>query len=218
MIKQKFTHKEAGFTIVELMIATMVFSVILTMITFGVISFSSRYYKGVNASATQNTTRTIVDTVTQAIQFGTASVTPSGANNFFCAGGLVFMFDTNGVMFTGAPGQRGVYVAPKNTEVCQNQSLTGGKQLLANRMRVTSFSLAPVAGVADMYQLRLVIAYGNDNVLCAPSLPQACNPSASYTATNFINRPDVKCFAGSGNQYCAVSRLTANVQKRVVPN
>lgn len=60
-----------------------------------------------------------------------------------------------------------------------------------------------------MYRAQVVIAYGEDNALCAPSLPMGCSPSASYSAVNFINRPDVTCKPGNGNQYCAVSRLTA---------
>ncbi len=98
---------ERGFTIVELMIATLVFSVILTVVTMGVISFSNRYYKGVHASTTQNTTRNIMDTITQAIQFGEARVDPSGANNFFCAGGSVFMFDASGAMYDVPRGSEG---------------------------------------------------------------------------------------------------------------
>ncbi len=217
MIKKLIGHQR-GFTIAELMIATLVFSVILTVVTMGVISFSSRYYKGVHASTTQNTTRNIMDTITQAIQFGDARVDPTGANNFFCAGGNVFMFDTSGVMYEGSVGQRGVYVAPKDRDACQNQLLNSGRQMLGKRMRITTFSVSPVASVPNMYRAQLVIAYGEDNMLCAPSLPQGCSESANYSAANFINRPDVRCKPGSGNQYCAVSRLTANVQKRVVPN
>jgi prepilin-type N-terminal cleavage/methylation domain-containing protein len=209
---------ERGFTIVELMIATLVFSVILTVVTMGVISFSNRYYKGVHASTTQNTTRNIMDTITQAIQFGEARVDPSGANNFFCAGGSVFMFDASGAMYDGLAGQRGMYVAPKVGDACVDQALTGGRQMLGKRMRIAAMSVTQVAGVSTMYRAQVVIAYGEDNALCAPSLPMGCSPSASYSAVNFINRPDVTCKPGNGNQYCAVSRLTANVQKRVVPN
>ncbi len=208
---------QRGFTIIELMVSTLVFSVILTVVTMGVISFSNRYYKGVHTSATQSVARNIMDTIAQGIQFGPAIVTPSGANNFLCAGGNVFLFDNNGVMFTGIAGQRGVYVTPKTGDVCVNQALTGGRQLLGNRMRVTSLSVSPLAGVANMYQVNVVVAYGEDNVLCAPSLPQQCQITANYTAPSFINRPDVACKPGSGNQYCAVSRLQASVQKRVVP-
>lgn len=57
--------------------AMLVFSVILTVVTMGVISFSNRYYKGVHASTTQNTTRNIMSTITQAIQFGEARVDPA---------------------------------------------------------------------------------------------------------------------------------------------
>lgn len=218
MNRRQSYGKQSGFTIVELMIATMVFSVILTVITMGVISFSNRYYKGVHASTVQNTTRAIMDNITQGIQFGTATVTPSSGNNFFCAGGSVFMFDANGVMFTGSSGQRGVYVTPKTIDPCQNQPMTGGRQLLGNRMRVTFLSVSKLPGFRDMYQVRLAVAYGDDDVLCAPSLPQGCLVTASYTSTNFINRPDVACKPGNGSQYCAVSRLTANVEKRVTPN
>ena len=217
MMKKLSIHQR-GFTIVELMIATLVFSVILTVVTMGVLSFSNRYYKGVHASTTQNTTRNIMDTITQAIQFGDARVDPSGANDFFCAGGSVFMFDNNGVMYDGSVGQRGVYVTAKSGDACQNQALSNGRQMLGKRMRIASLSVSPVAGVDNMYRAQLVIAYGEDNVLCAPSLPQGCTASANYSSANFINRPDVRCKAGSGNQYCAVSRLIANVQKRVVPN
>lgn len=219
MTDTSFRRNASGFTIVELMIATMVFSIILTVVTMGVISFSNRYYKGVHASATQSAARNITDTITQAIQFGSATVTPtSSTTSFFCAGGSVFLYDTSGAMFTNSVGQRGVYVTPKTGDVCADQPLSGGRQLLGSRMRITSLSVSPLSGVANMYQVNVVVAYGEDNVLCAPSLPQQCLASANYTAPSFINRPDVACKAGSGNQYCAVSRLQASVQKRVVPN
>lgn len=215
---KKLSIHQRGFTIVELMIATLVFSVILTVVTMGVLSFSNRYYKGVHASTTQNTTRNIMDTITQAIQFGDARVDPSGTNNFFCAGGSVFMFDSSGAMYDDSGGQRGVYVAPKTGDTCLDQPLTGGRQMLGERMRVAAINVTQVAGVDNMYRAQIVIAYGEDNVLCAPSLPLGCTAGANYSAANFINRPDVTCKPGSGNQYCAVSRLTANVQKRVSPN
>ncbi|QQS20359.1 prepilin-type N-terminal cleavage/methylation domain-containing protein [Candidatus Saccharibacteria bacterium] len=218
MTRHSVRRHSGGFTIVELMIATMVFSVILTVVTMGVISFSNRYYKGVHTSATQSAARSIMDTITQSIQFGSATVTPSGSNNFFCAGGSVFLFDTNGVMFNNTPGQRGVYVTPKTGDACVDQAVTGGRQLLGNRMRVASISVAPLGGVPNMYQVSVVVAYGDDTVLCAPSLPQQCQETASYTAPSFINLPDITCKPGNGNQYCAVSRLKASVQKRVVPS
>lgn len=78
MSKQRVIYWQEGFTVVELMIATLVFSVILTVITMGVLSFRNRYYKAVNASTTQNTTRTVIDTdKVRLIQFGSAQVVPT---------------------------------------------------------------------------------------------------------------------------------------------
>jgi len=45
---------QSGFTLVELMIATMVFSVILLVITYGVVRFTNSYYKGLNSSTTNS--------------------------------------------------------------------------------------------------------------------------------------------------------------------
>jgi prepilin-type N-terminal cleavage/methylation domain-containing protein len=73
------TEKSSGFTIVELMISTLVFSVILLVVTFGIVHFTNSYYRGINGSTTQDTARTIVDSVTQAIQFSSGTIT-SGTN------------------------------------------------------------------------------------------------------------------------------------------
>lgn len=210
-----------GFTIVEMMIATVVFSVILLVVAMGVISFSNRYYKAVNTSTTQNAARTIIDTISQAVQFGTANVYGSGANNFFCAGGNVFLFDATGAIYTGAPGQRGLYVTPMDGLVvagslCHNQSLSGGQQLLGERMRITTLSLAQV-GSTKSYMITISLAYGENDLLCAPaSVVSSCNATAPIlTDSQLKSAPDVTCKAGTGSQFCAVSLLKTTVQKRV---
>lgn len=60
---------EQGFTIVELMIALSVMSVILVMSTIILIQIGGLYDKGVSASDLQNTARGIVNDVASAIQF-----------------------------------------------------------------------------------------------------------------------------------------------------
>lgn len=219
MIQRK-THmlkQQGGFTIIELMIATMVFSVILTIITIGVLSFTNNYYRGVHASATQNTARSIIDTINQGIQFG-ASGQPNISNlagGYFCVGGSVYMFNTTATKFTGITAtQTGMYVTPMTSDVCQIQPFTGGKQLMGNNMRITYFDIAS-STVPNTYTVSLALAYGDTDLLCAPSLPSGCSPTASYSDPSFIGRQDVACKAASGSQYCAVSRLTSTAQKRV---
>lgn len=65
--KEKTIKNTAGFTIVELMIATVVFSVILILITTGIIQIGKAYYKGIIGSRTQETARKITDEVGRSI-------------------------------------------------------------------------------------------------------------------------------------------------------
>ena len=71
-----------GFTIVELMIALSVLSVILVMTTVVLIQIGALYVKGVNAANLQNTSRIIVADVSASLQFSgnaPASCTVNGA-------------------------------------------------------------------------------------------------------------------------------------------
>ncbi len=226
---------QQGFTIVELMIATLVFSVILLVITVGVLQFTGSYYRGVHTSSTQNTTRSIVETVSQAIQFGSAVVTPTnfstapenaqlvaGKAGAFCAGGQLFLF-TQGQMYTGvsAWGNLGLYVLPQTESGCAVPTVaalpTGGRQLLANRMRITNIALTSTGD--KTYSFKVTVAYGDDDLLCTPDdasilscASTAVDPSVS---SKLVGVDRVQCKPQKGNQYCATARLQATVIKRV---
>lgn len=206
-MSRKHTHhadkQQAGFTIIELMIASLVFSTILVVITVGVASFTHSYYKGVRSSAVQNRTRSVVDTVAQSIEFSGTGITPTGANNYFCTGGKVFSFSL-GVRYTGtvSAASRGLYQQDLPTGgSCPTvaPAPTGGRELLEPNMRVSNMVVRPVsgAGTTDMYQVVLRIAYGEDDLLI--------NPTGTDAACDLI----------AGSQFCAVSELSTIVQKRV---
>lgn len=59
-----------GFTIIELMIALSVLSIILVMSSVILINIGAIYSKGVNIASLQNANRNIVADISQAIQFG----------------------------------------------------------------------------------------------------------------------------------------------------
>lgn len=63
-----------GFTIIELLIATVFFTVLLMVLTFSIIKLNSIYFKNITVSQTQNTTRSIMDSIAHDIQFGAGSV------------------------------------------------------------------------------------------------------------------------------------------------
>lgn len=195
--------QEAGFTIIELMIASLVFSVILVVITVGITSFTRSYYKGVRSSAVQNRARTVVDTVAQSIEFSGTTITPTGTNNHFCTGGKVFSFSP-GVRYTGtvSAANRGLYqqdLPAGGSCPASAPAPTNGRELLEPNMRVSNMVVRPVtgAGTTNMYQIVLRIAYGEDDLLNNP------------TGTN------ASCDLRTGSQFCAVSELSTIVQKRV---
>jgi prepilin-type N-terminal cleavage/methylation domain-containing protein len=61
-------RNQNGFTIIELMIATSVLSVILVLVTILMMSIGNLYYKGVNQARTQDNVRSISDELGQQLQ------------------------------------------------------------------------------------------------------------------------------------------------------
>ena len=194
-------HKEAGFTIVELMIATMVFSVILVVITMGVLYFSRSYYKGVYASMTQNAARDISDAVGQAVQFGTGEPTTyayhSGVvDGYFCAGGYVFVFKL-GQQYDGTSGTTGMYMQTMDGDCTHSASVVTlpQRQLLGNRMRITYLNFD---GANGLYTLDIKVAYGDADLL----------------SDNMGLGADLQCKLGAGSEYCAVAQYTTSIRQR----
>ena len=69
----KNNMNQKGFTIIELMIATVIFSIVLLVLTENIISISNDYYQGVVQTQTINTTKNIVDTIAQQIKLSTST-------------------------------------------------------------------------------------------------------------------------------------------------
>lgn len=192
--------QQNGFTIVELMIATLVFSMILTIIAAGVMSFSKAYYHGVYVSETQNAARNVVDTITQSIQFGSGASTGvqydnSASKSYFCAGGYAFVFRQFELYRKSDANTVGLYMQPTNhcTSAPAFNAGSGGKQLLGDRMRIISLSLS---GVGNIYNINVRMGYGDDDLFPAP-----------MTAT-------MQCNDGAGSEYCAVVSLSATAKER----
>jgi prepilin-type N-terminal cleavage/methylation domain-containing protein len=224
--------KQRGFTIVELLIATLVFSVVLLVITVGILQIARVYYKGVTESNTQNTARTIIDTISQSIQFsgGAVSQAPGsvttanptgvtpGASNAICVGNQQFSY-TLGYQVDDSPSsaKHQTYHALVQTSAtgtpCSSTSgaqdvrlqVVTGRELISPHMRIADLVVAKIAGTSS-YSIRVKVVYGDDDLLVSPS-------TAGPTAPT---KPDIACKpTQKGTQFCAVSELSTVVQKRV---
>ena len=219
------TGSQAGFTIVELMIATLVFSTILVVITFGVLSFTKSYYRGINSSATQTTTQAALDAITQAIQFNAAGAqVPPPGSSFFCAGNKVFMY-TLGVPPTNpvTSSSWGLFEADNPNPTCSSLSVgSPGVELLTPNMRLTWLAVTPTSG-GSASQVSLSVTYGSADLMCKGSIPGtavgACSAGASaFPITANVtgsSAGDVHCKSQTGSQFCSTSDLFTTVQKRL---
>lgn len=217
-----------GFTIVELMIATAVFSLVLMVVLYGVLSFSHTYYRGVNSSTTQNMARTIINNVAQAIEFSGSSITATPASEsagnkyYFCAGGATYYY-VLGALYDGTAtaSNPGLYVEPGTcTSVPPDFSNPRGTELLASNMRITYLSVQPSSGNPSLYTIGIGLAYGDSDLLCSKSLGTGAGGCASPadTASQLVagtNPDDVACRSGTGYQFCAHAGLSTKVLLRV---
>lgn len=149
------TLSSDGFTIVELMVATTVFSIILLLCTYGVLQVSRSYYKGVTLVRTQNTTRAIMDEVSNTFRFGGASDFQEDPGTKYCLGKKRFTYqlnkmrnDTSGVIFQSSGSG------------CETAD---GEERIEPRMRLQEFSISKVA--EKTYEIKVEVASGDDEML-----------------------------------------------------
>jgi len=207
---------QSGFTILELMIASGVFAVILLIVAVGVISFTNRYYKGITTSKTQAAARDVMNTLSQAIQFGQFVSLPvyngAGTTYGMCIDDTLYAFRpgqevTDAAPFTAHQGYHGLVAMhgcslPATLPAIAN--LANGRELLGEHMRINSLQ---VTQNGDLYTIHLRIVYGDDDLLRQP-LPG--NVPAWLTANETCSGSQ------SGTQFCAVADLTTTVEKRLL--
>jgi type II secretory pathway pseudopilin PulG len=226
--------EEAGFTIIELLIATVVFSMVIVVILYGVLSFTHAYYGGINASTTQNTARSILNSIAQSIEFsgdtivGTPISLPgAGGQVYFCAGGVTYIYDW-GLMYSGSPSlsNPGLYAVTGACAVPASIPTANGQELLTNGMRITALTVTPDS-TGRLYTVSLGLAYGDSDLLCNVSkngsqggcikgngLNQQ-GRTVTVDPTNVKNLNDVECQQTTGSEYCSHAALSTTVSLRV---
>jgi len=214
-----FRRQQKGFTVIELLIATAIFSLVLLMVTFGIIQITRVYYKGVTETNTQSAARSIVDTISQSIQFGgtgniqaTSGSTP-GTSYGFCIGNQLLSYvlgyqvvdspnsslkqSYHGLVVSSAASCGGPVGPVANLRTTAN--IPNSRELIGKNMRLSKLSVQPVAGTSNLWNITVKVMYGDDDVFTTA----ADNPNAA--CKNIVQ----------GTQFCAVSELNTIVEKRV---
>lgn len=203
-----------GFTVIELMIATAVFAVVLVVVTAGILQVSRLYYKGVNQANTQSVVRSITDVIAQTIQFGGGTVTPTSggaatptAPKVLCIGNQRFTYDLGWQVVDSAPNasKHQAYhgLVQDNFSGCSAttaQTITAqtilGRELLSPNMRLSKLNVIDLG--SNLYRIEVRVIYADDDLLKAANDP----------LTTCINET-------AGTQFCSISELSTVVTKRV---
>ncbi len=213
----RLRDSKAGFTIIELMIASAVLSTILLLVTALMISIGSLYYKGVNESSVQDDVRSIATDVSQQLQisdgFTTASSNLSYPNvQAYCVGSMRYTFITGveigQTVGVGGSGTTYYHILWRDTNptpgnctidntnggalTTENPSDSGGTELIAPNSRLTAFSITG----SSPYAISVGVAYG----------------AADLLNLNGIN---TTCKGGTGDQFCGTASLTTTVVQRI---
>lgn len=218
---------QQGFTIVELMIATAVFTVVLLLCTFALLQVGKTYYKGITSAQTQNTTRAIVDDISQAIQFSGTTVSTTidrsaspvtynkQFNTFYCLllGGKRYIYKL-GVQVDSNPtsGDQDVHglVWDEHAGNCSTAISSwpaGATELLGPHMRLADFTIDQITpGDPSWYIVRIRVVYGDSDLLDDKLTLDGTVPPDGILDT---------CRIGAGSQFCASSEITTSAQRRI---
>lgn len=208
----KFSRSEQGFTILELMLATTAFSIVLVMVLGSFLQIGRMYYRGVSISKTEEASRTIVDDIGRALQFSRNSVNPidlSGTSiGVICFGDLRYSFapnkrlNTTSTPLAASESSRVIFRdtgASTCTEAISGASIKGS-EMLEDNMRLNYIKVAEV-GSTGLWRIDLSLAYGEDDVF------ESTGGVVDYT----------KCRSStsSGTQFCGVSNVTTYINRRL---
>lgn len=236
--------RQAGFTIIELMIALSILSVLLVSSTIILMQLGDLYTKGVNASNTQNTTRNLVNNISSQLRlsgsapdlsyYGTGPGKSIGypTPSVYCIGDQRYTFLLDNEVTSSSVvhalwrdtiigGGACKPVANFMTSASPSDAYSvhgSGLELLPLRTRLTDFSIT-YNNLDDTYTIDVGLAYGDTGLLCDSGAPSGAHNSCNSPTDSshlFPHTGDILCKGQTGSQFCAVSKLKISVGQRVI--
>lgn len=204
---RRLKYNQEAFTIIELLIASAVFSVVILGASAAVIQMSRLYYKGIISSQTQTTARNLIDSISRPIQYEGDAVTSVvlGANgyNVFCVGPDRYTFsdkqqgkDIKHAMWkdkaTATAG--GCGEGPN----LSGSITTGGVNMLSDNMRIHNVTVGKaIYAPEQLWNIEVTIIYGDNDMTDNSVSPPVCKGSTA------------------GSEWCSVVTYKTKVFKRL---
>jgi prepilin-type N-terminal cleavage/methylation domain-containing protein len=240
--RRKNKLREEGFTIVELMIATAILSVILLIVTALLIGIGNLYYKGVSQAAVQDNVRTITDVISQDLQLNGDSLLTDPHTNptdprSYCIGTTRYTYVV-GEEITSAnpvPTYQSNHVLWRDTvpagtcpempeSTFDSLSLTNtnpdgsggtnGTELIGSSSMLTNFT---IANTTSPFTITIGEAYGSADLLCDTGTTNDCitNGNSNHIWNPNVPVGNVLCKDYAAHQLCATDKLTTTVSERL---
>lgn len=228
---KNITKNQKGFTILELIIASTVFSLIMLLSTTGLIQIGKTYHKGQITAKTQETTRGVAEEISREVQFSGKSVQSShlatdpgadygglGANGVkikaTCIGDTRYTYVAN-----TTPNRSRIKVG--QTDDYNNSSPTLRHLLWVDKKPTTQPCTVAVLGtVIDFTQGRELLA---NNMRLTDFIVEPSGDNVKIKIKAYYGDFDLAgsdgtgfCESGkNGGQFCASSELSTVVRKRI---
>ncbi len=206
--------RAGGFTVIELLVATSVFSLVLLVSLVGFLQIGQIFYKGVAVTQTSQDARALMDAIKADITYSSAqdgmaiSAGPSGAYKYFCTGANRYTFKQGAKVDTSNHNFATKFGLVKDTlptaDGCAPPTGRGSvpfsnpTELLGNRMRLSNITVAKLPSPNDrLYNLTIKVVYGDNEVLNnATSTNPTCQSNTSSSRYCYVY--ELNTIVGSG--------------------
>lgn len=198
--------QEKGFTIIELMVATTVFSVILLMASSAAIQIGRLYYKQITSTKTQAAAREVLENVSRDLQLSNNKTLDTGSASgmqAYCIGDNQYSYIPGNQVVGNA---HGVWLDNRPATGCDPTNFSNSsRELLGENMRLLDLQIIQDVP-SRTYAIRVGVAYGDSDLLTAYNNLGALVGSL----------PEASCRSGvAGSNFCATSSLDTIVKRRI---
>lgn len=201
-------QEDKGFTIVELLVAITVFSLILVVVSAGLIQAGRMYYRANIVSRTQNINRGIVDEFSRGLQFSGSrphiELSDDGVNlDRICfSASTRYSIELDAIVGTDEAYAIALDSPGPGCPSVESGDLENAIELLGDNMQLTNLSIERLSNT-DNYRIYSRIIYGDEDLIIREDREDGFG-ERKYCKTGTV-----------GVEFCAVSELTTTVTRRL---
>lgn len=201
-----------GFTIIEVLIASLVFTTLLLLCMEGITRIAKVYIKSSSTTRASEFANAFIGDIAQQVKYG-ATIQPTAGTNpiYFCVADSAYKITIN-KKETEAP--TGINPIIKiSYPGCANGYATAdyssGQNLAPVDVRILKFSVTSSGGTNPIWTINMRVAIGDKDLLVDNNLPPKDLNDAS------ANLSTAKCKGRAGGEFCAVIETTTSASRRM---